>query len=327
MPQGGISFPFDDYSRALFLCSKQTSLRIAAVNMSLDCGCDPTPAERARLDLQIANAHENGASVVAAAGNSGGDVGSPAREPGVFAVAAADATRVLCPVSNRGAGVDALAPGCALDLADPQNGRLWSDYNGGTSSASVTTSVVLALLRSYRADLDWNTAEQLLANSAQPTSQGPALDIEALFRRAGLASLVDAAERRMRSTSQAQTETVVAPETGGSPPASPPSEFSPSRTRTAPRRASAPRVRRLQKRGAHLTVVVRELPRGARLAISLQARVAEFRYATLVQRMRPSRRVGLRLPKTWRRGRVAVHYEGSRKLGMPSFVAYRTVPR
>src|SRR3954452_3747317 len=50
MPAGASGFPFDDYSRAILLCNKQTALNVAAVNLALDCTCQPTAAERDRLD-------------------------------------------------------------------------------------------------------------------------------------------------------------------------------------------------------------------------------------------------------------------------------------
>src|SRR4051794_27779081 len=110
MPVDQTTFPFDNYARALDQCNKQPE-PVAAVNLSLNCDCAPTAVEQARLANQIPRAHANEESVVAAVGNRAASVGVPASQPGVFGVGAGGIDRVLCEFSNRGAGLDLVAPG------------------------------------------------------------------------------------------------------------------------------------------------------------------------------------------------------------------------
>src|SRR3954451_23531464 len=102
MPTDETDFPFENYSRALVLCTKNAaSLNIVAINLSLGCECQAYGDDLTRLDDQITRAHANDESVVGAAGNNGGAVASPANASGVFAVAAQGPTG-LCDFSNRG---------------------------------------------------------------------------------------------------------------------------------------------------------------------------------------------------------------------------------
>jgi hypothetical protein len=303
MPADQTTFPFDNYSRAIDLCTKEAAtLRIVAVNLSLGCDCAPSADERARLDLQIANAHNNDQSVVAAAGNNGGPVGSPANGAGVLAVAAGDKTRALCSFSNRGADVDLVAPGCDIDLADSASGQLWSGYRSGTSGASMTTSVVLALLRSYRPDLGWERAEQLVTSSARATATGPVLDVDKVFRAAGLGRLVDAARARVPIMPSPAAGSLTPDGATGGTLASMnivhDGGISIDASTISEGRIPPPKLGRLLRRGRRLTITVRNRPRNAQLAIIVERRRGEFDYGTVVRVQREAHAVTITLPKT-----------------------------
>lgn len=316
MPAGETSFPFDNYSRAIELCSKQARpYRIVAVNLALGCECQPTGDEIARLENQVLRAHSNGESVVAAAGNGGGPVGSPGRQDGILAVAAGGASANLCAFSNHGPEVAVTAPGCDVDLANPLTGELWSAYQSGTSGASVTVASALALLRSYGPEIDRERAEALLASTARATADGFALDVENLFRTAGLGALVDSARLRESSTAEAQTVSVdnaapldaassVAP-TGDARPS-----YEAGLITVGPRRhaeLSAPRIaiRRARRR---LTLTAANRPRRAEVEITIERRHGEFRFRTAATIRRSKDAVTFRLPRDWNGGRLSVRF-------------------
>ena len=290
-------FPFDSYARAVGLCTKQaTSLNIVAVNLSLSCSCSPTPDEVGRLDEQIAKAHNNGESVVAAAGNNASEVGHPANQSGVVGVAAGDRNGALCAFSNRGETVDLTAPGCDLDLADPNSGALWSAYESGTSGAAMTASVTLALLRSYRPELGWAGAEQLLLRASQGGTSASAIDVERLFRDAGLSPLVDKAKSHLPAGNSLGSfgpgdrdanPTELA--SGSDTP-----DVTSSRTRT---RLPKPRLDSFLKLGHRLTIAVSNRPPTAELAITIMRRRGKRGYRTITIRRASSDVLTMRVSK------------------------------
>jgi hypothetical protein len=307
MPADQTTFPFDNYSRAIDLCNKQAIAHsVVTINLSLNCDCQPAAEEQARLEAEIGKAHNNGQSVVAAAGNSSRTIGSPAATPGAIAVAAAGRTS-LCWFSNRGVGIDMLAPGCDIDLADPTTGELWRGYQSGTSGASMTTSAVLALLRSYRRDLSWQDAEQLVTDSARPTGDGPALDVESLLRAAGMSALVDAARARMPAPEAPPAP--LGPTAGGGQ--GPEASYSPAGIWPRPLTAWAGLVPKLKvvRHGRHLAVTARNRPPRTRLRIALQTRHNEFGYVTVARMARSGATIRLRLPRRWLGGRLVARYE------------------
>jgi hypothetical protein len=314
MPVDATGFPFDSYQRAIYICSQKTAYNVVAVNMSLGCECAPNEYQRSALENRIVQAHSNGLSVVAAAGNNGGPVDSPASEPGVFAVGASDKADGLCSFSNRGTGLDLIAPGCGLELGDPSTGDLWLDYQGGTSAASMMGSVALALVRSYRPDLDWQTAENLVTHAGRPSAAGPVVDVEALFRATGLGTLVDAAKARAPSrAAEAGPDSVNEPPgeaAGDTRASSTDGSYISHDTRTnSARRFPTPELGRVQRRGARLTISVRNRPSRARLVVMLQSRRNEFGYRTVAHAMHLTNAVSLRLPRHWPGGRFLVRYE------------------
>jgi hypothetical protein len=316
VPTDGTNVPFDNYQRAIDLCTKEAEpTRVVAVNLSLGCQCDPSSYERAVLDNRIVQAHSNGLNVVAAAGNNATVLASPASEPGVFSIGAADPIGALCSFSNHGAGLDLVAPGCDLDLADPSTGRPWSGYQGGTSASSMAASTALALLRSYRPNLGWEPAEHLLVSSARSPAAGPLLDLEALFRASDLGALVDAAKARVPPppTAPDSPSSDIPSDSGAAAltttePKRRYSAWTDTSTRRS-RRLPAPKLASLLRLGRELTVSVRNRPRGARVVLALQRRSAEFSYTTIARTTRPAHTLTLRLPGRWRGSRLVVRYD------------------
>jgi hypothetical protein len=329
MPTGSTDFPFDAYSRAVDQCNKQAvAHNVVAVNLSLGCDCQPNAEERARLSFEVARAHNNNQSVIAAAGNAMAAVGSPADQPGVVAVAAGDRTGMLCGFSNRGEGIDLIAPGCDVDLANTTTGELWSGYSSGTSGAAMSASVVLALLRSYRPDLNWQAAEEVLARSARMGPAGPTLDLEAGFRSIGLGSLVDAARARAPRT--------VAPSASSTEPKNEPVELPINADSDVPghilpgsngRPLRTPHLKRLIRREMRLIVSVNNRPVRAQMSVTVESRRNEFGYARVARVARTSSRIVLRLPRGWRGGRVTVQYRLGRAPNVTSTPVHREVTR
>lgn len=139
----------------------------------------------------IPQAHLREMSIVAAAGNDGGELDFPANHPGVFAVSGTNQQGHFCRHSNglgsaSGPNLALSTLGCGLHLAFP-DGR--DGLGGETSEASAFTAAVLAALRSYRPDLTREAAEQLLISTASHVPAGRALNVEATFRAAGLTEL------------------------------------------------------------------------------------------------------------------------------------------
>jgi hypothetical protein len=329
---GATAFTFNSYSRALQLCSSSSRAeRIVAVNLSLGCDCEPTQAESALLRDRITAAHANDESVIAAAGNTGGAVTSPANELGVMAVAAGDRWGGLCSFSSRGVGVDLLGPGCEDDLADPLSGAPWAGYSGGSSGAAMTASVVVALLRSYRPDLDWKAAEAFVAKSARASDNGPVLDVEKLFRAAGLSKLVDDARARRPNMESPRDHSPPAPRSSADEVniAKPPLLDGALLSTDPPagRRDVTPRIEKINWRGTRLTVVVANRPRRTRVALLVQLRRGEFGFATAARATRRSSRVTVALRKRRRGGRVVVWYELPTTPSRKSRTAQRQLPR
>jgi hypothetical protein len=190
MPPGESAFPFNLYKRAVVRCRQRlgAGLPITSINLSLG-GANATDQEIAELQDVVAGARIDGLNVVGAAGNDGAAVEYPAAIGEAFAVGAIDDAGAFCSFSSRGAGLDIAAPGCRIDvsLAD---GALAS--GNGTSDSSAIVAAVLTALRSYRPDLEPQESEALLLSTARSTGAGPALDVEAAFRAAGLADVVEA---------------------------------------------------------------------------------------------------------------------------------------
>ena len=126
-----------------------------------------TADETEAIGGTVAAARAHGLNVVVAAGdNSGRGPGVPANFPGALSIAAANSSGGgLCSFSAAGALL--VAPGCALDGADPVTGQpTTTDQGTGYSAAVVAAS--LAALRTWRPDLTPDEADRLLIATATP---------------------------------------------------------------------------------------------------------------------------------------------------------------
>lgn len=168
---------------------------IVVVNLSLGCGCTVGEVEQGYLDEQVVSALNRDISVLAAAGNSGGALGSPANSTGLVPVAAGDTGGgELCSYASY--GWDALVgPGCGLHVSHGGE-PAWTD-GGGSSAATMFASTLVALLRTLRLDARRVDAERWLREGARTFSGHPVIDGEGSARAAGLGAIVDRARSRM----------------------------------------------------------------------------------------------------------------------------------
>lgn len=175
---------------------------IVAINLSLGCRCTIGAAEQGYLDEQVARAQNRDISILAAAGNGGGALGSPADTAGLVPVAAGDtAGGGLCSYASYGPGV-LVGPGCGVDVS--YGGQpAWTD-GGGSSAATMFASTLLALLRTLRPDAGRAAAEAWLRDGTRTFSGRPVVDGEGAFRAAGLGAMVDRARARMTARSAPQ---------------------------------------------------------------------------------------------------------------------------
>ena len=130
--------------------------------------------ESAVLEEALKAAKQQGAVVVAAAGNRGvQSVDFPASSARTVAVAAVDGNGVRAPFSSYGSEVDVSTPG--VDLLSTFSGSIYVDWSG-TSFATPLISAAAALMRERYPSLGVDQLVPLLAQSAQPDGNGPALD-------------------------------------------------------------------------------------------------------------------------------------------------------
>ncbi|MDI3419502.1 type VII secretion-associated serine protease mycosin [Streptomyces luteolus] len=103
--------------------------------------------------------------LVAATGNEGAAVGSPANVPGVVAVGAVDANLDIWDRSNQGKEVTLVAPGVDIVSADP-NAESGYRQGTGTSDSAAFVSATAALIRSKYPDLSAGQVVNRLIKSA-----------------------------------------------------------------------------------------------------------------------------------------------------------------
>jgi Subtilase family len=212
------TFPFTAYAGGITRCLElRSQYNIKVINLSLGTSEQPSAQAYESVVSDIERANDYGVAVVAAAGNDdGGPVDYPAAIPGVLSVGAIDTqTGGFCSFSNRGAGLEMIAPGCDLDAADPLTGAPNYNYWQGTSEASDIDSAALAALDAYDPQLTPAEAEQDLGSADAGT-----LDIEGTFRAAGLAQLVkegQAAEPKQSPTNPDPGTPLVSPPPTGNP--------------------------------------------------------------------------------------------------------------
>ncbi len=117
----------------------------------------------ASLEEACRRAWEQGVIVVAAAGNQGAEVLFPAKYDNVIGVGAVDDQHSVPTFSNRGAGLDLVAPGLAV-LSTLPDGRY--GYRSGTSVATAHVTAAAALLLSADPSLDADTVRVRLLDTA-----------------------------------------------------------------------------------------------------------------------------------------------------------------
>jgi hypothetical protein len=267
--------PLGGYIAGIHRCDIEAPLHgVKVIVLAVSTETVATGADLESLADAVLTARRRGMNVIVAADSSGRPVGTAANLHGAFSVGAVDAgTGALCPSSATGALL--LAPGCALDGADPRTGQPQQGQQG-TSAAAAITGAAMAALRTWRPDLAPDAVEQLLNETAVATPDGRRLDLTAAFVAAGL-------------------ESVVLPPT----PASPPPAATPA---PAPRkRLAKPRLRvRETRRGSRRTLTIRSANRvaGTTLTIRVYRRKGTSlrRLATTTAR---SSKVVVRVSRPW----------------------------
>jgi subtilisin family serine protease len=125
--------------------------------------------ENAVLADLLAQTHDRGVVLIAAAGNDGRDtVAFPAAAPAVIAVTAVDAALRPYRHANRGTQIDVAAPGVDLYVAE-------SDGGGYASGTSYAAPIVAALAARHlaRGARDGAAVRAALRGSARPLGEGP----------------------------------------------------------------------------------------------------------------------------------------------------------
>lgn len=113
----------------------QKGIKVANMSLGADEGSEA-------LKRAVTAASRAGLTIVAAAGNSGGPVGYPAKYPEAIAVAASDAKDGVAEFSSRGPEVDFIAPGVAVKSVKMEGG--WEELSG-TSMATPHIAGLAAL--------------------------------------------------------------------------------------------------------------------------------------------------------------------------------------
>src|SRR6202050_1034319 len=189
---GQTTFPFSAYASGITECLElRHKFNIRVINLSLGTSETPSARDYEMLGNAVQEASDYDVAVVAAAGNDdGGPVEYPAAHPGVLSVGASDKQGGgFCSFSNRGEGLQLLAPGCDLDGAEPTTGAPNYNYWQGTSEASAIAAAALDALASYQPGLSPEVAENDLTGA-----DNGVLDIAQSFRNAGLGAIVTAGE-------------------------------------------------------------------------------------------------------------------------------------
>lgn len=120
----------------------------------------------------VAYAAENGAVIVASAGNDAVEgVVYPAAYDSVVAVGAVDGSGQHVYFSNRGEEVDLTAPGVAVQAATPDGGT--TDFSGTSASAPYVSGAIASLLSQDPAMTTGDAVDILVANADDRGAPGP----------------------------------------------------------------------------------------------------------------------------------------------------------
>jgi hypothetical protein len=278
---GQTTFAFSQYSIAISHCQElSSSMPITVVNLSLGSSTQPSGSELETLESYVQSANGHGLSVVAAAGNEAGAVQAPADVPGVLGVGASDANPanlgVMCPFSNRGAGVALLAPGCGSQTEPDGGGNgieiAFSDdgspaWANGTSYSGEIVSTAEASMRAYSPTLTDSQAQGCITSTL--TSAGN-LNVAAAFNACGLGAIVNAGMAAYQA---------VNPPPKASSPGPPAATLTP--TKAASR--AKPKITKITFKHHSLTITVAEIPKGLRLQLVVQRRGKGGRLVTVAR--------------------------------------------
>ncbi len=312
---GQTTFAFSEYAAAIYYCQRlSSSMPVTVVNLSLGSGSQPSGGEVETLEdhVQAANAH--GLSVVAAAGNEGGLVQTPADVSGVLGVGASDANPAnlgaFCPFSNRGSGLALLAPGCGSQTEPDGGGNgieiAFSDdgspaWANGTSYSGEIVSTAEASLRAYSPTLSYSQAQGCITSTL---ANGGNLDVDAAFDACGLSQIVSEGMAAYRAANPAPTQ----PSNTGPPAAT----LTPNAT---PARQPEPKITRITFKRYRLSVTVAEIPKGLRLQLVVQERGERGRLVTLAQTTTGDRTSTLRVVR-W--DRIVARFIGAGGIEFPA---------
>jgi hypothetical protein len=266
-----------------------------------------TAEEREELRDTVIAIRAHGLSVIAAAGNTDGAApGVPASEPGILSVAASDgAFGGVCAFSATGAAL--VAPGCALDGADPSGGQATISAQGTSYAAAIVAGGVAAL-RTWRPDLAADAIDQLVRSTAKDGQ----LDLTAAFTAAGFPP---------------PTETGTEPSDVPTPTSTPTANSTPSPTPTPSDLRSAlprPQVRvKARRQGTRLRLLItaRNRPHSARMKVEAFAPV-KGRVRRVQTQTRATSTITLRV-RTWRRVRVTYIDPSGARRPSPAMVIRR----
>ena len=137
------SFTTSAYIDGIYACNRLSSVHPIKVTLvALASETPPTDNEAEDLHEMIRQAQVRGIHVVVAGGNlNGRPLGTPANIPGALSIGSTNSgTGTLCSSSATGALL--LAPGCAIDSADPTTGQM-SRSDEGTSAAATVAAAAL----------------------------------------------------------------------------------------------------------------------------------------------------------------------------------------
>ena len=315
---GQTTFSFAEYASAIQYCQDLTAtMPVSVVNLSLGSGTRPSAAEVEVLENYVQAANASGLSVVAAAGNEGGQVQAPADVPGVLGVGASEANPanmgVMCSFSNSGPGLALFAPGCdsqtlpggggnGIEIAFADTGEpAWAN---GTSEASVIVSAVEASMRAYSPTLTYVQAQGCITSTLTGEVD---LNVAAAFDACGLEQIVNEGMAAYR----AANSSTAAPQPNSGPPAA---------TLIQAHRPSAPKPKivKVRFKRHRLTITVAAIPKGLRLRLLVQVKTDAGRYVSLARTTTTHTTNTLRVSK-WQRI-VARFLSGSTELP-PTFVA------